>query len=63
MAGAILDGTVPDSAVDHVLDSRLAGYLTPHTADGRIVYRPVHEALTETLRDRPHRLLGDHRDD
>lgn len=41
-----------------VLASRLGGYLTAATDGNERVFRPVHERLTETLRDRPYRLIS-----
>lgn len=46
----------PDNAITSLLESRLAGYLTHDTEDGRTVYRPLHERLTDVLRDHPHHL-------
>ncbi|MGC5040062.1 AAA family ATPase [Streptomyces sp. DT190] len=40
-----------------VRDSRLTGYLTTAQEDGRTVYRPIHERVSETLRTAPHTLL------
>ncbi|MEU0860821.1 AAA family ATPase [Streptomyces griseofuscus] len=40
-----------------VSDSRLTGYLTTAHEDGRTVYRPIHERVSETLRTAPHTLL------
>lgn len=40
-----------------VRGSRLAGYLTAAHEDGRTVYRPIHERVSETLRTAPHTLL------
>ncbi len=40
-----------------VRDSRLTGYLTTAHEDGRTVYRPIHERVSETLRTAPHTLL------
>ncbi|KUO07187.1 hypothetical protein AQJ58_36205 [Streptomyces sp. DSM 15324] len=41
-----------------VRDSRLTGYLTTAQEDGRTVYRPIHERVSETLRTAPHTLLA-----
>ncbi|MFD7078561.1 AAA family ATPase [Streptomyces sp. NPDC059918] len=51
--------TDPDDVIRRIWDSRLAGYLTTAVEDGRTVYRPVHERISETLRNAPHTLLGD----
>ncbi|SES43510.1 AAA family ATPase [Lentzea albida] len=59
VASAVLNDTVPDSAIAHLMHSRLSGYLTHDTTDGRIVYRPVHEAVADVLRDHPERLAND----
>ncbi|MET7889000.1 AAA family ATPase [Streptomyces avermitilis] len=47
------------AAIRHVVrDSRLTGYLTTAQEDGRTVYRPIHERVSETLRTAPHTLLA-----
>ncbi|MFE0704621.1 hypothetical protein [Streptomyces sp. NPDC058872] len=46
----LVDPALIDEAVDHVLTGRLAGYLVAGAEDGRQVYRPAHERLTELLR-------------
>lgn len=46
----------PDTAITRLLESRLSGYLTQDTEDGRIVHRPLHERLTDVLRDHPEQL-------
>ncbi|MFF3990579.1 AAA family ATPase [Streptomyces sp. NPDC001797] len=47
------------AAIRHVVrDSRLTGYLTTAHEDGRTVYRPIHERVSETLRTAPHTLLA-----
>ncbi|MER6846987.1 AAA family ATPase [Streptomyces flaveolus] len=48
----------PDDVIRKVWDSRLSGYLTNAVEDGRTVYRPVHERISETLRYAPRTLLG-----
>ncbi|WP_327301701.1 AAA family ATPase [Streptomyces goshikiensis] len=48
----------PDAVIRQVMDSRLTGYLTTTVEDGRTVYRPIHERISETLRNSPHTLLG-----
>ncbi|MFJ5558752.1 ATP-binding protein [Streptomyces sp. NPDC093250] len=50
------DITDPDAAITNLMNSRLAGYLTQDIEDGRTVHRPLHERLTEVLRDQPHQL-------
>jgi len=50
--------TDPDDVIRKVWDSRLSGYLITAVEDGRTVYRPVHERISETLRYAPHTLLG-----
>ncbi|MEU0786827.1 AAA family ATPase [Streptomyces sp. NPDC006173] len=47
----------PETAIRVVRDSRLTGYLTTAVEDGRTVYRPIHERVSETLRTAPHTLL------
>ncbi|MFE7584845.1 AAA family ATPase [Streptomyces gardneri] len=51
--------TDPDDVIRKIWHSRLSGYLTTAVEDGRTVYRPVHERISETLRNAPHTLLGD----
>ncbi|MFC9271466.1 AAA family ATPase [Streptomyces zhihengii] len=51
--------TDPDDVIQRIWRSRLSGYLTSTVEDGRTVYRPVHERISETLRNAPHTLLGD----
>ncbi|MEV6575719.1 AAA family ATPase [Streptomyces sp. NPDC051577] len=46
-----------DEVIRQVMDSRLNGYLTTAVEDGRTVYRPIHERISETLRYAPHSLL------
>ncbi|MEU0617738.1 AAA family ATPase [Streptomyces albogriseolus] len=49
----------PAAAIRQVVrDSRLTGYLTTAQEDGRTVYRPIHERVSETLRTAPHTLLA-----
>lgn len=48
----------PDDVIRKVWDSRLSGYLITAIEDGRTVYRPVHERISETLRYAPHTLVG-----
>ncbi|MFF7438836.1 AAA family ATPase [Streptomyces sp. NPDC008122] len=50
--------TDPDAVIRKIWDSRLSGYLTTAVEDGRTVYRPVHERISETLRYAPHTLVG-----
>ncbi|MFF6954946.1 AAA family ATPase [Streptomyces sp. NPDC008317] len=59
-SGDDIDG---DALISHVRDSRLIGYLTTAIEDGRTVYRPVHERISETLRTTPDALLSPHTDD
>ncbi|MGW0875268.1 AAA family ATPase [Streptomyces sp. NPDC002740] len=47
----------PEATIRLVRDSRLTGYLTTAVEDGRTVYRPIHERVSETLRTAPHTLL------
>jgi WD40 repeat protein len=47
----------PETVIRQVRESRLAGYLTTGVEDGRFVYRPIHERVSELLRETPHRLL------
>ncbi|WP_406690508.1 ATP-binding protein [Saccharopolyspora sp. ID03-671] len=58
VATAVLDAPVPDTTIEYLLHSRLGGYLARGTADARVVFRPVHESLAETLRDHPELFLG-----
>lgn len=53
------DITAPDAVIRRVRESRLAGYLTTGVEDGRFVYRPIHERISEVLLERPHFLLAD----
>ncbi|MFF3617277.1 AAA family ATPase [Streptomyces sp. NPDC002580] len=53
------DITAPEAVIRRVRESRLAGYLTTGVEDGRLVYRPIHERISEVLRATPHVLLGD----
>ncbi|CCK24452.1 hypothetical protein BN159_0073 [Streptomyces davaonensis JCM 4913] len=50
--------TIPDSVIRDVRESRLKGYLTTAVEDDRYVYRPIHERISEVLRDSPQVLLG-----
>ncbi|MFK0279891.1 AAA family ATPase [Streptomyces sp. NPDC090499] len=50
-------GTDPDEVIRKVWDSRLSGYLITAVEDGRTVYRPVHERISETLRYEPYTLV------
>lgn len=59
VASAVLDAPVHDTTITHLLSSRLGGYLARDVADARVVFRPVHESLAETLRDHPERLTGE----
>ncbi|MFE1907375.1 AAA family ATPase [Streptomyces gardneri] len=47
----------PETTIRLVRDTRLTGYLTTTVEDGRTVYRPIHERVSETLRTAPHTLL------
>ncbi|ULR47853.1 NACHT and WD repeat domain-containing protein [Streptomyces deccanensis] len=47
----------PDACIRVLRNSRLIGYLTTAVEDGRTVYRPIHERVSETLRTAPHTLL------
>ncbi|MEU9468022.1 hypothetical protein AB0D78_15455 [Streptomyces avermitilis] len=60
MAGALLGRPIeePDRMIDSLL-GRLSGYLAHDHEDERFVYRPVHEALAEILRDPRQDLLTD----
>ncbi|MER5829030.1 hypothetical protein ABT086_44390 [Streptomyces mirabilis] len=60
VAGALLGRPVeePDRMIENLLKSRLAGYLAHDDEDDRLVYRPVHEALAELLRDPRQDLLA-----
>ncbi|MFD8915664.1 AAA family ATPase [Streptomyces sp. NPDC059575] len=60
---ALTDGAVaaPETAIRQVRESRLAGYLRTEVEDGRFVYRPIHERISEVLQATPHSLLGDPR--
>lgn len=49
--------TAPDALIRQVRDTRLAGYLTTGVESGRFVYRPIHESVTEVLRQPPHALV------
>lgn len=49
----------PEMCIRMVRDSRLTGYLATAVEDGRTVYRPIHERVSETLRTEPHALLPD----
>ncbi|MDA5147334.1 ATP-binding protein [Streptomyces sp. AD681] len=51
------DCTTPEAVIALVRNSRLTGYLTTAVEDGRTVYRPIHEQVSETLRTAPHTLL------
>ncbi|MFF0205911.1 AAA family ATPase [Streptomyces sp. NPDC005017] len=48
----------PDAVIRQVMASRLNGYLTTAVEDERTVYRPIHERISETLRNSPQFLLG-----
>jgi hypothetical protein len=58
VARAVLDRDFPDAdtVIQIVVESRLNGYLTTASEDGRRVYRPNHERLTEVLREDPGRI-------
>ncbi|WP_327421791.1 AAA family ATPase [Streptomyces sp. NBC_01230] len=58
---ALADGDIvaPEAAIRRVRESRLAGYLTTGVEDGRFVYRPIHERVSEVLRATRPVLLGD----
>ncbi|MFE3032938.1 AAA family ATPase [Streptomyces canus] len=51
--------TAPEAVIRRARQSRLAGYLTTAVEDDRFVYRPIHERISEVLRETPHVLLGD----
>ncbi|MGW9430070.1 WD40 repeat domain-containing protein [Streptomyces decoyicus] len=55
-AGAV---AAPETVIRRVQESRLAGYLMRGVEDGRYVYRPIHERISEVLREHSHDLLGD----
>ncbi|MET8013081.1 hypothetical protein ABZU86_31335 [Streptomyces sp. NPDC005271] len=61
MAGALLGRPIedPDRMIGSLLKSGLSGYLAHDHEDDRLVYRPVHEALAEILRDPRQDLLAD----
>ncbi|MFB7670215.1 AAA family ATPase [Kitasatospora purpeofusca] len=46
-----------DAAIRTVCTGRLTGYLTIDREDGRTTYRPLHQRITEVLRDRPGSLV------
>ncbi|MEV0374211.1 AAA family ATPase [Streptomyces sp. NPDC050636] len=48
----------PETVIRRVQESRLAGYLAKGVEDGRYVYRPIHERISEVLREHSHVLLG-----
>ncbi|MFD4975048.1 AAA family ATPase [Streptomyces sp. NPDC058424] len=48
----------PDAVIRQARESRFAGYLTTSVEDGRFVYRPIHERISEVLRQAPHVLAG-----
>ncbi|WP_181957493.1 P-loop NTPase family protein [Streptomyces paludis] len=54
IAGVFLDRPLenPDDAIEKLLKSRLNGYLAHAQEDDRRVYRPAHEALVATLKER-----------
>ncbi|MET9479070.1 AAA family ATPase [Streptomyces sp. NPDC006638] len=49
----------PETVVRRVHGSGLAGFLVKGVEDGRFVYRPTHERISEVLRENPQALLGD----
>ncbi|MGW3122001.1 AAA family ATPase [Streptomyces sp. NPDC001107] len=51
------DVTAPDAVIRGVRENRLNGYLTTGVEDDRYVYRPIHERISEVLRDNPQLLL------
>ncbi|WP_329064570.1 hypothetical protein [Streptomyces sp. NBC_01429] len=53
----------PDEAIGKLLNSRLDGYLAHAQEDDRRVYRPAHEALVATLKDKSDELLAHIRDE
>ncbi|MEU6611959.1 AAA family ATPase [Streptomyces shenzhenensis] len=56
---ALAGGDVtPDSVIRGVQESRLKGYLTTGVEDDRYVYRPIHERVSEVLRENSQVLLG-----
>ncbi|RYF61491.1 MAG: hypothetical protein EOO27_01840 [Comamonadaceae bacterium] len=58
-AAAVAGMAMPelDQVIASILDSRLSGYLSQDVEDGRVVHRPSHERLAETLRDDSDSLL------
>lgn len=62
MANAIHGEPISDvnSVISEVLHSRLAGYLTQDSEDGRIVHRPNHARLAEALTDKAFPLNNQH---
>lgn len=51
------DITAPDAVIRGVREHRLNGYLTTGVEDDRYVYRPIHERISEVLRENPQLLL------
>ncbi|WP_217554029.1 AAA family ATPase [Streptomyces sp. GbtcB6] len=52
------DITAPDTVIRGVRESRLNGYLATGVEDDRYVYRPIHERISEVLRENSQLLLG-----
>ncbi|WP_333737038.1 AAA family ATPase [Streptomyces sp. IBSBF 2806] len=52
------DITSPDAVIRGVRESRLNGYLATAVEDDRYVYRPIHERISEVLRENSQLLLG-----
>ncbi|WP_159044319.1 AAA family ATPase [Streptomyces sp. NRRL B-24085] len=57
---ALAEGAIsaPDTVIRGVRESRLKGYLTTGVEDDRYVYRPIHDRISEVLREDPRVLLG-----
>jgi WD40 repeat protein len=58
-ANALAGGgiTDPEVLIRKLMERRLAGYLTTSEEDGRQVYRPIHQRISEILRQPPHVIL------
>ncbi|MET8965224.1 NACHT and WD repeat domain-containing protein [Streptomyces sp. NPDC004074] len=52
------DISAPETVIRQARESLLAGYLTTGVEDGRFVYRPIHERISEVLRENPHLLIS-----
>ncbi|MCX5044689.1 hypothetical protein OG921_16100 [Aldersonia sp. NBC_00410] len=61
VAAAVIGREIPDAdrVIEVVIASRLSGYLSRDVEGERVVYRPNHERLTETLRDDAASLVAD----